>query len=64
MCPIFEADTNHKYDIKDFFNVDKHFGGNEALAELRAESQKRNMKLMLDITPNALQLSASRVTAF
>jgi alpha-glucosidase len=52
LCPIFEADTNHKYDIKDFVNVDKHFGGNEALAELRAETQKRNIKLMLDITPN------------
>src|SRR5688572_13120616 len=46
ICPIFEADTNHKYDIKDFFSVDKHFGGNEALAELRAETLKRDIKLM------------------
>jgi alpha-glucosidase len=52
LTPIFEADTNHKYDIKDFFTVDKHFGGNEALAELRIETLKRDIKLMLDITPN------------
>lgn len=52
LCPIFKAETNHKYDILDFFNVDKHFGGNEALAELRRESEKRAIKLMLDITTN------------
>ena len=52
LTPIFDAETNHKYDIKDYFNVDKHFGGNEALVELREESKKRDVKLMLDITPN------------
>lgn len=52
LTPIFESETNHKYDIKDYFNVDKHFGGNEALIELREETEKRDVKLMLDITPN------------
>lgn len=52
LCPIFTAESNHKYDIIDFWEVDKHFGGNEALAELRAELTKRDMRLMLDITPN------------
>lgn len=52
LTPIFESETNHKYDIIDYFNVDKHFGGNEALVELREASEKRNIKLMLDITPN------------
>jgi len=52
LCPIFEALSNHKYDIIDYHNVDPHFGGNEALAELRAETEKRGMKLMLDITTN------------
>lgn len=52
LTPIFEAESNHKYDIMDYFNVDKHFGGNEALVELREETQKHDVKLMLDITPN------------
>lgn len=52
LCPIFTSNTNHRYDMLDFFNVDEHVGGNEGLAELRAETAKRGMKLMLDITTN------------
>ena len=52
LCPIFKADSNHKYDVIDFFTVDEHFGGNQALADLRAATEARDMKLMLDVTPN------------
>lgn len=52
LTPIFTASTNHHYDINNFHEVDPHFGGNAALAELRAETTKRNIRLMLDITPN------------
>ncbi|MCA9912679.1 MAG: glycoside hydrolase family 13 protein, partial [Anaerolineae bacterium] len=52
LCPIFEALSNHKYDITDYHNVDSHFGGNQALVELRAETEKRGIKLMLDVTTN------------
>lgn len=52
LCPIFTAESNHKYDMINFWEVDEHFGGNEALAALRAEMTKRDMYLMLDITPN------------
>ena len=52
LCPIFTSNTNHRYDMLDFFNVDEHVGGNSALAELRVETEKRGMKLMLDITTN------------
>jgi alpha-glucosidase len=62
--PIFTAESNHKYDILDFFNVDKHFGGNEALTELRRETEKRGMKLMLDITPNHCSYKHPWVTSF
>lgn len=64
MTPIFTAESNHKYDILDYFNVDKHFGGNEALVELRRESEKRNIKLMLDITPNHCSYRHPWVTSF
>lgn len=62
--PIFEATSNHKYDITNFFHVDKHFGGDEALAELREESAKRDMTLMLDITPNHCSYKNPWVTHF
>ncbi|GAB1421735.1 maltodextrin glucosidase [Anaerolineales bacterium] len=52
LTPIFTAPSNHKYDIIDFHQVDPHFGGNEAFIRLREETEKRNIKLMLDITPN------------
>lgn len=52
LCPIFDAESNHRYDITDFFNVSKHLGGNEALADLRKALDERDMTLILDITPN------------
>lgn len=50
--PIFSAPSNHKYDCSDYYNVDEHFGGNSALAELTAEAHKDDMKLILDISIN------------
>ena len=52
--PIFDAKTNHFYDIIDYHNVAPHLGGNEALADLREAMTEQNMRLMLDITPNHL----------
>ncbi|MEE1114605.1 MAG: alpha-amylase family glycosyl hydrolase [Eubacterium sp.] len=50
--PIFSAPSTHKYDCIDFFHVDKHFGGDEALAELSKALHENGMKLMLDISIN------------
>ncbi|MGM9999007.1 MAG: alpha-amylase family glycosyl hydrolase [Candidatus Bruticola sp.] len=50
--PIFTAPSNHKYDVADYYNVDPHFGGNEALAELRRASALIDMRLVLDLVPN------------
>lgn len=50
--PIFTAPSNHKYDCIDYFHVDPHFGGDEALAELSAALHANGMKLMLDISVN------------
>lgn len=50
--PIFTAPSNHKYDTADFFQVDAHFGGNEALIALRKALSERNMRLILDIVVN------------
>ena len=50
--PVFLAPSVHKYDCIDFFHVDPHFGGDEALAELSAALHENGMKLILDISIN------------
>lgn len=35
--PIFTANTNHKYDTQNYFQVDPHFGGNAALQQLTTD---------------------------
>lgn len=50
--PIFSASTYHRYNIEDFYSVDEHLGGNNALIALREALTKRGMRLILDVTPN------------
>lgn len=50
--PIFSAATVHHYDCLDFFTVDPHFGGDEALIKLTNELHKRGMKIILDVSIN------------
>ena len=50
--PIFFAPSVHKYDCLDYFHVDSHFGGDEALADLSAALHANGMKLILDISIN------------
>ncbi len=50
--PIFDAESNHFYDIRDFSKVAENLGGDDALIELRQATTDRGMKLILDITPN------------
>jgi alpha-glucosidase len=52
LTPIFTSHTNHRYDIMDFYHVDPHLGGDEALIELREALQRTGMRLVLDVTPN------------
>ena len=50
--PIFYGATVHKYDCLDYFQVDPHFGGDKALAELCTELHKNGMKIILDVSIN------------
>lgn len=50
--PIFYAATVHKYDCLDYFHVDPHFGGDEALAALSNALHENGMKIMLDVSIN------------
>lgn len=46
--PIFESLSNHKYDIKDYYTVDKHFGTNDDLSELVSLLHANGVKIILD----------------
>ena len=46
--PIFEAYSNHKYDVGDYNKVDEGFGGDEALERLIRECKKRGIFVVLD----------------
>ncbi len=50
--PIFEAPTNHKYDTRDYFKIDPHFGTKETLKRLVAECHKRGIRVILDAVFN------------
>lgn len=50
--PIFTAPSVHKYDCIDFFHVDPHFGGDEALADLTRTAHGMGMRVILDISIN------------
>lgn len=50
--PIFVAPSVHKYDCLDYFHVDPHFGGDEALADLCSALHENSMKIILDISIN------------
>ena len=50
--PIFTAPSVHKYDCVDYFHVDPHFGGDEALADLSRALHDNGIRLILDISIN------------
>ncbi len=50
--PIFASPSNHKYDCTDYYQVDPHLGGNQALVSLRKATAERAMKLVLDAVIN------------
>ena len=52
LTPVFSSISNHKYDISDYYNVDRQFGTNEELKELVEKAHAKGMKLVLDAVFN------------
>ena len=52
LTPIFSSPTYHKYDVTNYYEIDKSFGTMDDLKKLIAECHKRNIKLILDLPIN------------
>lgn len=52
LCPIFEANTNHRYDTIDYLKIDPSLGDEETFERLVKEAHKRDIKIMLDAVFN------------
>lgn len=50
--PIFEADTNHRYDAKDYFAVDHRLGDQAAFGRLIEQAHARGIRIVLDAVFN------------
>ncbi len=52
LTPIFQSTTYHKYNVDDYYAIDKDFGTMEDLQELARLCHERNVKLILDLPIN------------
>lgn len=52
LTPIFESISNHKYDIANYYQVDRQFGTNEDLRELINKAHEMGIKIVLDAVFN------------
>ena len=52
LSPIFTSPTYHKYDVKNYYEIDPKFGTMKDLEELIDLCHKRNVKLILDLVLN------------
>ena len=48
LCPIFEADSNHRYNTADYTAIDPMLGTEEDFRALCEEAHRRGMRVMLD----------------
>lgn len=48
LTPIFEAHSNHKYDIGNYMRVDSDFGTIDDLKDLIKKANKRGMSIIID----------------
>lgn len=52
LTPIFEADTNHRYDAKDYFAIDHRLGDLDTFRRFLDEAHARDIRVILDAVFN------------
>ena len=48
LTPIFESRTYHSYDVEDYYNIARKYGGNEAFVRLLKKAKDSGIKIFLD----------------
>ena len=52
LSPIHQSTTYHKYDVVDYYTIDKEYGTMEDFENFMAECDKRGIKVILDLVFN------------
>jgi len=52
LTPIFSSDSNHKYNIEDYYKIDKNFGDLKKAKELVKKAHEKDIKIILDAVFN------------
>ena len=52
LTPVFESESNHKYNIKDYLRVSPEFGNLEKLKHLLSSAHEMGIKVMVDCVFN------------
>ena len=52
LTPIFSSISNHKYDIRDYLQVDPQFGSEDDVVQLVKEAHRNGIKVVLDAVFN------------
>ncbi len=52
LTPIHPSDTYHKYDVKDYYEIDADFGTMEDFEQLIQEAEKYNIDIIIDLVLN------------
>lgn len=60
LTPVFSSVSNHKYDISDYYEIDKNFGDKGDLKELIEKAHSMGMKIVLDAVFNHCSENLSR----
>ncbi|MCF0136470.1 MAG: hypothetical protein HUJ69_08635 [Lachnospiraceae bacterium] len=64
LTPIFESPSYHKYDVKDYYQIDPDFGTEEDLVTLLEMCHERNMLVILDLPINHTSVTCSWYSQF
>lgn len=48
LSPVFEAYSNHKYDVGDYLSIDPMFGNEQSFKELVTDAKKYGISIILD----------------
>lgn len=52
LTPIFESSSNHKYNIKDYYKIDPHFGDEKKVKEFVSLCHKAGIRVIFDAVFN------------